>query len=131
MKTNHFFPTAILGNQRKLPYQMPVVNEHQTFDSSRNETQFINRYMRSYKGSRKSEASSPDLIWSVSDMFLCLESLGANIARDLAPYDRISYSESSFDRVSRILKKKSVFLQITFFVNPLKKKNLFFNIAVV
>lgn len=84
---------------------MPVVNEHQMADpnragSSRNEPQFVNRYGKSFRGSRKSEASSPDLIWSVSDMFLCLESLGANVAKDSAPYDRISYSESSFDRVS-------------------------------
>lgn len=97
--------TAILGNQRKLPHQMPVVNEHQIVDqnragSSRSDTQFVNRYGKSFRGSRKSEASSPDLIWSVSEMFLCLESLGANVTRESAPYDRISYSESSFDRVS-------------------------------
>lgn len=84
---------------------MPVVNEHQKIDpnragSSRNDSQFNNRFSKSFKSSQKSEASSPDLIWSVSDMFLCLESLGANVAKDSAPYDRISYSESSFDRVN-------------------------------
>lgn len=94
-----------MGNQKKLPYQMPVVNEHQITDpnqagSSRNDALFSNRHGKGFKGSRKSEASSPDLIWSVPDMFLCLESLGATVAKDSAPYDRISYSESSFDRVS-------------------------------
>lgn len=85
---------------------MPVVNEHQITDpnqagSSRNDALFSNRYSKAFKGSRKSEASSPDLIWSVPDMFLCLESLGATVAKDSAPYDRISYSENSFDRVSK------------------------------
>lgn len=84
---------------------MPVVNEHQIIDpnragSSRNDAQSTNRFSKSFKNSRKSEASSPDLIWSIPDMFLCLESLGATVAKDSAPYDRISYSESSFDRVS-------------------------------
>lgn len=92
---------------------MPVVNEHQIVDpnrpgSSRNESQFVNRYGKGFRGSRKSEASSPDLIWSVSEQFLCLESLGANVARDSAPYDRISYSESSFDRVSHFNQNSSV-----------------------
>lgn len=99
---------AILGNQRKLPYQMPVVNEHQIVDpnragSSRTDIPFSNRFSKSFKGSRKSEASSPDLIWSIPDMFLCLDSLGATVAKDSAPYDRISYSESSFDRVRHLL----------------------------
>lgn len=101
----HSVHTAILGNQRKLPYQMPVVNEHHIIDqnragSSRGDGQFANRFGKSYKCSRKSEATSPELIWSVPDMFLCLDSLGATITKDSAPYDRIGYSESSFDRVS-------------------------------
>lgn len=96
--------TAILGNQRKLPYQMPVVSENQIIDQNRagssRSDQYANRFGKSYKCSRKSEASSPELIWSVPDMFLCLDSLGATVAKDSAPYDRIGYSESSFDRVS-------------------------------
>lgn len=82
---------------------MPVVNENQIADvpgSSRNDIQFNNRHGKGVKVSRKSEASSPDLIWSATEMFQCLESLGANVTKDSAPYDRISYSESSFDRVS-------------------------------
>lgn len=86
---------------------MPVVNEHQIADSnragsSRNDAQFTNRFSKSYKMSRKSDAMSPELIWSIPDMFLCLESLGASVPKDSAPYDRISYSESSFDRVSQL-----------------------------
>lgn len=104
----------MLGAQKRLPYQMPVVNEHQSTDpnragSSRNDGIF-NRYSKSFKTSRKSEASSPDLIWSVPDMFFCLESLGATVAKDSAPYDRISYSESSFDRVIWFLFVINLFL---------------------
>lgn len=95
---------AILSNQRKLPNQMPVVNEHQIVDpnrasSSRHDAQFTNRFSKSFKSTRKSEASSPELMWSIPDMFLCLDSLGATVTKDSAPYDRVSYSESSFDRV--------------------------------
>lgn len=79
---------------------MPVVSEHHhMMDQNRaGSSQYANRLGKSYK--RKSEASSPELIWCVPDMFLCLESLGATVAKDSAPYDRIGYSESSFDRVS-------------------------------
>lgn len=92
----------MLGNQRKLPHQMPVVNEHQIVDqnragSSRSDGQYASRFGKSYKNSRKSEATSPELIWSVPDIFLCLDALGASIAKDAAPY---GYSENSFDRVS-------------------------------
>lgn len=100
----HLICTAILGNQRKLPYQMPVVSEHQISDQNRagssRSDQYASRFGKSFKCPRKSEASSPELIWSVPDMFLCLDSLGATVAKDSAPYDRIGYSESSFDRVS-------------------------------
>lgn len=103
----------MLGNQRKLPYQMPVVSEHKIIDqnragSSRSDGQYANRFGKSYKCSRKSEALSPELIWSVPDMFSCLDSLGATVANDAAPYDRIGYSESSFDRVSIVLNSFSV-----------------------
>lgn len=74
---------------------MPVVNEHQPFDSHTS-----NRYsVRNLKSHRKSEVSTPELFWQVPDIFLCIESLGASFARDSAPYDR-SYAESSFDIVS-------------------------------
>lgn len=83
---------------------MPVVTEHQIIDQNRagssRTDQYANRFAKSSKSSRKSEASSPELIWSVPDMFLCLDSLGATVAKESAPYDRIGYSEGSFDRVS-------------------------------
>lgn len=85
---------------------MPVVNENQIVDhpgSSRHDMHLGNRYGKGGKASRKSEATSPDLMWTASEIFHCLESLGANVTKDSAPYDRISYSESSFDRVSRVL----------------------------
>lgn len=112
--------TAILGNQKKLPFQMPVVDEHQMTDLNRpGSSQMNNRYGKSYKCSRKSEASSPDLIWTANEMFQCLESLGANVARESAPYDRISYSESSFDRVSNSLncEESQIHLTIQFSMN--------------
>lgn len=81
---------------------MPVVSEHHMMDQNRagssRADQYASRFGRSYK--RKSEASSPELIWSVPDIFLCLDSLGATVSKDSAPYDRIGYSEGSFDRVS-------------------------------
>lgn len=83
---------------------MPVVNEHQISDQNRAGSsrcdQYANRFGKNGKLSRKSEASSPELLWLVPDMFLCLDSLGATVAKDTAPYDRIGYSENSFDRVS-------------------------------
>lgn len=88
-----------MGSQKKLPFQMPVVNERHRVSTSQNEAQFIGRNMKNCKSSRKSETFSPDSIWSIPDMFSCLEYLGANMAKDLAPYDRISYSGSSFDKV--------------------------------
>lgn len=87
---------------------MPVVDEHQMAGSSRNDAQINNRFGKNYKGSRKSEASSPEQIWSATDMFQCLDSLRANVPKDSAPYDRISYSESSFDRVRNILQTKNI-----------------------
>lgn len=91
---------------------MPVVNEHQTVANDANragpsrnvnsgEWHPTNRYsMRSYKSSsRKSDALSPDLMWHASDIFSCLESLGASIAKETTPYDVLGYAgESSFDR---------------------------------
>lgn len=99
-----FHCSAILGNQKKHSFQMPVVNEHQSIDpnragTSRNDGQFANRHVKNFRSHRKSEVPSPELIWQVSEMFLCLDSLGASVAKDSAPYDRMSYAENSFDRV--------------------------------
>lgn len=89
----------MLGAQKKQSsFQMPVVNEHQTM--SGRDAFIMNRNGRFSKSYRKSEVPSPESIWQVSEMFLCLESLGASVARDSAPYDRMSYAESSFDRVN-------------------------------
>lgn len=102
----------MLPNIKRSPYQMPVVNEHQTVTNdlnrpgpSRNvasgEWNSTNRYsMRNFKSSsRKSDAQSPDLMWHASDIFSCLESLGASLAKEATPYDVLGYAaESSFDR---------------------------------
>lgn len=93
---------AILGNQKKHSFQMPVVNEHQPTDRAGSSRIEFSRHGKTTRSYRKSEVPSPELIWQVSDMFLCLESLGASVAKDSAPYDRMSYAESSFDRVSSI-----------------------------
>lgn len=98
----------MLSNQKRLPFQMPVVNEHQIVQadvnragSSRADWQTSNRYsLRSLKSSRKSELSSPDIMWHTSDIFSCLESLGASVTKDDTPYDMLGYTENSFDRVS-------------------------------
>lgn len=98
---------AILSNQKKSPFQMPVVNEHQINQSdpnrpgtSRSDWQLSNRYsIRSNISARKSEILSPDLMWHASDMFSCLESLGASVMKDAAPYDALGYADSNFDRV--------------------------------
>lgn len=102
---------------------MPVVNEHQIASidlnrpgPSRSDGQLNNRYScKSFKSasSRKSEILSPELIWQVSDIFLCLESLGATVNKDSAPYDRLNYAENSFDRV-RIGKKHRIYIDQVF-----------------
>lgn len=90
----------MLGAQKKQSsFQMAVVNEHQTMSGAGRDAFMMNRNGRFSKTYRKSEVPSPESIWQVSDMFLCLESLGASVAKDSAPYDRMSYAESSFDRV--------------------------------
>lgn len=95
----------MLGAQKKQSsFQMPVVNEHQTMSGVGRDAFMMNRNGRFSKSYRKSEVPSPESIWQVSEMFLCLESLGASVAKDSAPYDRMSYAESSFDRVNSLKK---------------------------
>lgn len=100
---------AILENQKKQSFQMPVVNEHLPVDPNRpsssrfDATPIIGRHGRNSKSGRRSDASSPELIWQATDTFSCLESLGASVAKDSAPYDRMSYADGSFDRVIKSL----------------------------
>lgn len=100
----------MLNNQKRSPFQMPVVNENQIIQSdlnrpstSRNEWLPSNRFsMRSFKSfSRKSEILSPDQMWLASDTFACLDALGVSVAKETAPYDMFSYAgENGYDRVS-------------------------------
>lgn len=100
----------MLSNQKRSPFQMPVVNENQIIQcdsnrpsTSRNEWLPSNRFsMRSFKSfSRKSEILSPDQMWLTSDTFACLDALGVSVAKETAPYDMFSYSgENGYDRVS-------------------------------
>lgn len=113
---------AMLSNQKRSPFQMPVVNENQIAQSdlnrpstSRNEWLPSNRYsLRSFKSfSRKSEMLSPDQMWLTSDTFACLDALGVSIAKDTAPYDVFGYTgENGYDRVI-FQQKCQFFLQIT------------------
>lgn len=100
----------MLNNQKRSPFQMPVVNENQIVQSdlnrpstSRNEWLPSNRFsMRSFKSfSRKSEILSPDQMWLTSDTFACLDALGVSVAKETTPYDMFSYAgENVYDRVS-------------------------------
>lgn len=100
----------MLNNQKRSPFQMPVVNENQIAQSdlnrpgtSRNEWLPSNRFsMRSFKSfSRKSEILSPDQMWLTSDTFACLDALGVSVAKETAPYDMFSYAaENGYERVS-------------------------------
>lgn len=102
----------MLNNQKRPPFQMPVVNENQIVQSdlnrpstSRNEWLPSNRFsMRSFKSfSRKSEVLSPDQMWLTSDTFACLDALGVAVAKETAPYDMFSYTaENGYDRVSLV-----------------------------
>lgn len=109
--TSIVIPAAMLGTQKRSPFQMPVVNENQIIvqsdlnrpSTSRNEWLPSNRFsMRSFKSfSRKSEILSPDQMWVTSDTFACLDALGVSVAKETAPYDMFSYTgENGYDRVS-------------------------------
>lgn len=113
---SNFKISAMLSNQKRSPFQMPVVNENQTVQSdlnrpstSRNEWLPSNRFsIRSFKSfSRKSEVLSPDQMWLTADTFACLDALGVSVTKETAPYDMFSYTgENGYDRVSFALRSR-------------------------